>query len=175
MDPLLKKVAVRYGGIMSAIAVLYLVIAYVVDPYYIMWEFVRYPLNIVLLIMSVLTFKKWNGGYSSFKETFSAWILPTIMTTAILIVVKLILFWGIDPNFITELRGYEVQFQQYVAKLANPTPEQLQMQAEMLDEQLAVKTKVGLINEYLFLIVVNTIFGLLISAALTKAKPLDTK
>lgn len=171
MNPLLKKVASRYGLIMSAIAVLYLLGAYFINPYYIVWEFVRYPLNIVILVMSMLAFRKLNGGYSSFRETFSAWILPTIYTVVTLLVVKLMLFWVIDPQLNTDMTKYNKQLQIEVAKMAGATPEQLEMQREQLDDRMTNMTKMSLVQQSMFFIVVNAIFGLIISVAFTKNRP----
>lgn len=171
MHPLLKKVALKYGLIMSALAVAYLLVAYLVNPYYIVWEFVRYPINIVLLVMSMVAFKKLNGGYSSFRETFSAWILPTIYTVAILGVFKFLLFWGIDSQLRVDMVEYNKQFQVDLAVMAGATPEQLELQAEKLEGQITEMTVVGLLQQSMFFIVVNAIFGLLFSAAFAKSNP----
>lgn len=173
MQPEMKSIAIKYGGIMAAIAILYKVIAYIVDPYYLFspWESTRYLINAVVLIMAMLAFRKVNGGYSSFQETFSAWMLPSIFVIVAVILFKILLFWGIDPDLRERVPEITREVQVNMAKAMGATDGDLAAQSEKLDASITPLTISSLLKEGMTYIIGNAIFGLLFAAAFTKRKP----
>ncbi len=86
MSPLDKKLAIQYGIISTLLSVLYVLGIYIVDEslFTSQWGGMVVLLGtLVLFIVAVLQYKKENGGYASFREAFSAFMLPFIFATVL--------------------------------------------------------------------------------------------
>jgi hypothetical protein len=109
MNPIVKKYAVKHGLIVGGIAALYTLIAYLIDPTLFVNWFMGIALmvvNFVILVMATVNTRKEQGGFISFKDAFSAFLVAALVGTLISTTVNIMIFNVVDPDFkeeITEL------------------------------------------------------------------------
>ncbi|MDG1253458.1 MAG: DUF4199 domain-containing protein [Schleiferiaceae bacterium] len=84
MSPLLKKITVQFGILSTLLSVLYVLTVYIIDEtmFTSQWGGMAVLFaTLVLFVLGVLQFKKQNGGFATFREAFSAFMLPFILAT----------------------------------------------------------------------------------------------
>ena len=101
MNDNMKKTALNFGLIISAVGVLFTLIAYVIDEKL----FVNPVATISVLVISIVlpffairSYKKLNNGFASFREAFSAFILPIILSLFVNFLFNMLLHRVIDSD-----------------------------------------------------------------------------
>ena len=173
MNPLVKKYGIKHGLIIAAIAVGYYLIAYLFNEQLFVNWWIGISIMVVyfiILIMSVVSVKKEQGGYIEFKDAFSVFTLSWIVNTAITFVFTILLFHVID----TELgaRIIDMTIETTVGFM-----EKMNVPEEALDEAI---TKIeegdnysigGIVKGNLMGIVFAAVMGLIVAAFMKKPKP----
>ncbi|MDA8787492.1 DUF4199 domain-containing protein [Schleiferiaceae bacterium] len=111
MSPLLKKIAIQFGILSTIFSVLYVLTVYIIDEsmFTSQWGgIIVLLLSLVIFVVGVLQFKKQNGGYATFREAFSAFMLPFILATLLGMVFNLTFYNLIDAELAA--RNGERQF-----------------------------------------------------------------
>lgn len=101
MNENMKKTALNFGLIISAVGILFSLTAYVIDEKL----FVNPIATILVLVISVVlpffairSYKKLNNGFASFREAFSAFILPVILSLFVNFLFNMLLHNVIDSD-----------------------------------------------------------------------------
>jgi len=111
MNPIMKKIAIQYGVLNTVITVLYVLGIYIVveNLYTSRTGGILVLLaTLVVFILAVIAFKKQNGGYASFREAFSAFMLPFIVAALLGMVFNLTFYNFVDSELAA--RNGERQF-----------------------------------------------------------------
>ena len=101
MNELVKKHGLKYGSIFGIIAVVYTIGVYAIDEsIFAKWwiNLAFTTLGIVLFIIASAKVKKDQGGYISFRDAFSAFMLAVIVYLAIATAGNILLFHVIDTG-----------------------------------------------------------------------------
>lgn len=158
-------------GVIGIAAVLFY---HFTDPklYLSYWDFfVRSPFNMVILILAILAFRKANGGYSEFRETFSAWMLPAMVGIFSVALVKYVLLFHVNPEYKDEFPKWSREIQQETALSLGASEEQIEVQQEQLADAVPLTFKSFLYTDVMLRFMANALFGLLFAAAFTKRNP----
>ncbi|KRO71788.1 MAG: hypothetical protein ABR83_07075 [Cryomorphaceae bacterium BACL18 MAG-120924-bin36] len=86
MDSTTKRIAINYGLIVSAVAVGYTLISYIVNEAWLSSQAGGIFMLLAMLVIpyfGVREFKKANDGYATFREAFSAYVLPLIVSAVV--------------------------------------------------------------------------------------------
>ncbi|NVK04616.1 MAG: DUF4199 domain-containing protein [Flavobacteriia bacterium] len=174
MNQNMKKIALLYGGIMGVIGIAAVLYYHFADPklYLSYWDyFLRSPFNMVILILAMLAYRKANGGYSEFRETFSAWMLPAMVGILSVALVKYVLLFHVNPEFKDKFPEWTREIQQEAAISLGATEEQIEVQQEQLSEAVPLTFKSFFYIDVMMRFMANALFGLLFAAAFTKRNP----
>ena len=173
MNPLVRKIGMKYGLMLAAISSGYYLVAYLFDEnlFANMWMgLIIMVVAFSLLIMSVVTLKKEQGGYVKFKDAASVFTFSWIINVAVSIVITILLFHVIDPELGDRVK--EMTIESTVSMLEKfGTPQ------EAMDEAIAKikETDQFAIGEIfqgnLISIVFALIMGLIVAAFFKKEKP----
>jgi hypothetical protein len=181
MSPLHKKLAIQYGIISTLLSVLYVLGIYIVDEslFTSQWGGMVVLLGtLVLFIVAVLQYKKENGGYASFREAFSAFMLPFIFATALSLVFNLTFYNFVDADlaarnadrqFDQMLEMPEEQLQGAMTFMGVATTDELQ--ANLLEKAEESKTVLGQLKGGGMGLVFFAILGLIVAAVTKKNRP----
>lgn len=173
MNESMKQIAIKYGVYLSLTNLAYLLYAYLIDSS----VFTNTAPGIILFfvaigfgIFAVGKFKQANGGYATFKEVFSTYILTAIVATLVGTAFTLLIFGLIDPEF-----GSEVMDQIVEKTLerfeGSGLPED---QVDEIIDRIANSDPFGLVGQLKSAagsIAFNAIVGLIVGAAMKKNNP----
>jgi len=112
MNAIVKKFAVKHGLIVGGIAALYTLIGYLVDPtLFVNWYMgiALMVVNFVILVMASVNTKKAQGGFITFKESFSSFVIAAAVATAISTVFNMLIFGVVDPEFKEQLTEMTIE------------------------------------------------------------------
>ncbi|KAB2814731.1 DUF4199 domain-containing protein [Phaeocystidibacter luteus] len=173
MNEHVKKHSVQWGLIVAAIGISYYVVAYSVDwSLYTNWVagLLILFLNIGLLIVPVVKVKKAQGGFLSFKEGFSAYVVAWIVQSLVSVTFSILLFNVIDPQAGVEINEMIIDAQIEMMEGFGMPDQQLAEAVEQLEGQnsFSVETQVtGMIKG----IVLGAVIGLIVGAIFSKKRP----
>ncbi len=173
MNNAVKTAASKFGPIIAAIGITYTLIAYLVDMRLMvnMWAgMTLWLINFVLLIISVRTAKKMMGGFISFKNAFSTFLLTYVLATLLSTGFNMILFGVVDTNAAEELQ--ELTIETSVSFMENfGTPEsEIEKQVEAMEENNAFAL-VNQVQGFFWGVIIYAILGLIVAAVMKKDKP----
>ncbi|MEC8458935.1 MAG: DUF4199 domain-containing protein [Bacteroidota bacterium] len=126
--------------------------------------------NFLVCFWSVVELKKRKGGFATFKEVFSVFMINRIINITLSVGFVVLLYFVIDTDFrdlIVE-KQYEMQYE----RLLN-----LNISEERIENQLAIMSNWNAKNIKVYLatwsgyIVVNAIISLIVAAAMKKNNP----
>ena len=173
MNPLVKKIGIRNGLIMSGISVGFYLIAYLFneDLFANFWIGIgMWVVFFVILLMSVFSLKKLQGGFISFREAVSVFTLPWIVNVLISIVFTILLFHVIDTDLATRVSELTIETTvSFMERVGTPqeaidqTIEEMQKQ----DNYSISKIFLGNLSSIIFALIV----GLIVAAISKKEKP----
>ncbi len=169
-----KKFGTRFGIYMGIIGVLYSVIIWAIDEalFIELWW-----LSILLFLVALGFFvaaqvqtKKALGGYASFREVFSAFMIGAIVYMAISTIFGLLLFQIIDPDLGPRIKEKTIVFT--IERL-----ESMNLPEEAIDEQLAKMEEqdqysvMGQLKSFLIGTIFFAVVGAIASLITRKNKP----
>lgn len=82
MNESMKKTILNYGIYAAAVTILFTTYAYVMDELLMispMAQAIVFVVSLVVLILGVRAFKQSNGGFATFKEAFTAFVLASFV------------------------------------------------------------------------------------------------
>lgn len=176
MNPIVKNASVKYGLIFAAISIAYYLIAYVVDnSLFANWTMgiLLFVALIVVLILGVREAKKKMGGFISFRDAFSTFVVGWIVNAVIGALFSILLFQVIDPGLAETVKELTMDRTIEMMESFNMSDEQIQEAIAQTEEQMSDQFSTGKqLMGILWNIVFGTIIGLIVAAAMKKDKPL---
>ncbi len=163
MNNIVKFTASRYGIIAASIGIAYTYIAYLVDLKSLAGGISGIGLFVLILILfiaAVNSVKKAQGGYISFKEAFTTFVVAYIINALIVTLFKILLFNVADPkaadeinkviiqntiNLMERLRVPESQIESTIQNLENNNPFSANSQVRSFFLEIIFFAVIGLI------------------------------
>lgn len=166
------KPAMEMGLYLLLISVLYLVLAYAVDPglFTNMWGGIFIFLtNMVLMALAPVRVRKLNGGIISFQHAFTAVILTFLIAVIPYNLINYVLFNWIDPEMAITVKEKSVEMAVSWMQKMNVPQEAMDQSIEeiMQTDQFSLS---GIINGLWKAFIFFAIYGLIV-AAIVKRKP----
>lgn len=169
-----KKFGTRFGIYMGIIGVLYSVIIWAIDEslFIKLWwlSLLLFLVALGLFVAAQVQTKKALGGYASFREVFSAFMIGAIVYMLISTAFGLLLFQVIDPDLGPRIKEQTIVFT--MERLEN-----MGLPDEALDEQLAKLEEqdqysvVGQLKSFLMGTLFFAVVGAIASLITRKNKP----
>lgn len=173
MNDDMKQIAIKYGTYLALLNIAYLLYAYLLD----MSVFTSTWPGIILFfcgigfgIFSVGKFKQSNGGYASFKEVFSTYILTAIVAIVIGTVFTALLFSIIDPQFAADAMDMIVEVTLERFENAGMSGDQIDQIITRIEGSNPFGIS-GQLKSAAFSIMFNAIIALIVGAAMKKNNP----
>jgi hypothetical protein len=173
MDTTIKSTASRFGLIIASVGIFYTLMAYLVNLELLVNTFAGlglWALNMVLLIVAITQVKKAFGGYISFKEAFSTFILTYIISALVSSVFGILLFSVIDPEAADRVQELIIETTVNMMERFGAPEDSITEQVEQLEStnQFSASNQV---RGFFTGIVLYAIIGLIVAAVMKKNKP----
>ncbi len=173
MNPAIKSTTSRFGLIIAGISIAYTLIAYLVNLKLLVNTFAGIGLwvtTMVLLVIAVLSVKKAGGGYISFRDAFSTFILTYIISALISSVFSILLFSVIDPEAAVRLQELIIETTVNMMDKFGAPESSIEEQVENMEgsNQFSIGSQV---RGFFTGIVVYAVIGLITAAIMKKNKP----
>lgn len=180
MDSTTKRIAINYGLVVSAVAVGYTLVAYIVNEAWLSSQVGGIVMLLAMLLIpyfGVREFKKANDGYATFREAFSAYVLPLILSAVVGLAFNWLMHNVIDSELATRMgeRVYERfaempedQRKGVMAFMGAANDAELKAESiKMTTEQVTIS---GMLKSSGVGIIMYAVVGLIV-AAITKKNP----
>tara|TARA_R110000850_G_scaffold146781_1_gene268895 strand:+ start:1321 stop:1875 length:555 start_codon:yes stop_codon:yes gene_type:complete len=173
MDSTIKSVASRFGLIIASVGIFYTLMAYLIDLKLMvntMAGIGLWVVNMILLIVAVSQVKKAFGGYLSFKEAFSTFILTYSITALVSAVFGILLFSVIDPEAAERVQVLIIETTVQLMERFGAPESSITEQVEKLEatNQFSV---VNQVKGFFSGIVLYAVIGLIVAAIMKRNKP----
>ena len=125
MNELIKKQAVKFGLIIAAISIFSMMMIYAIDiALMVSWIsiVVSFLISMIITVIGVISVKKIQQGFISFKEAFVTYFLISLVSILIYNAFNILLFNVIDPDLKTEIKEITIQKTEQMLENFN-TPE----------------------------------------------------
>lgn len=173
MNPTIKSIAIKYGSIFGALNVLYILYAYIIDKTIFTMAgpgILIFFVGIGIYVFAIAKVKESQGGYATFKDVFSTYIISGVVATAIGSGFTILLFGVIDPEFASEIM--ELIIDTTLDKLEGSGMSDDQI-TEIIDKVQGSEPFgiLGQLKSAAFSIMFNAVVGLIVAAAMKKNNP----
>ncbi|MEY2963767.1 MAG: hypothetical protein RL754_1028 [Bacteroidota bacterium] len=173
MNPTIKTIGVKFGAYYGLVSIVYALYAYLFDAniYNQAWTGILFfLLSVGIYMYAVAKVKKEFGGYITFKEAFSTFMVAAVVATAISTVFSMLLFGVIDPQYADLLFENTKEMMYNRLEGANLPEEKVAEILATLDERNPF-TVGSLVRNFFFGVAFSAIIGLIVSAAMKKNNP----
>lgn len=174
MEQSVKSVAIRFGLITGVISLINLALGYAVfEPGSMAGSYSSLAAIVITLAITVATafrLKAIQGGYASFKQIFSTYMVSRIIQFSMLMAAMMLLYLVVDTDFAAQMAQLETDNILKQGELRNTPPKEIEVQLERAKEFNVTVAKTHLIN-WLVYISINTPIGLLLAAGTKKVNP----
>lgn len=174
MNPIVKKYALKFGRIGAAISVLFTLVAYLfANELFVTWYVgvLSLVVNFVLYLMAVLGAKKEMGGYISFKDSFSAFVVAAVINIVVTYVLNIVLFTVLDQDMAAQLQEMQIEKQVEMMETFG-TPEEAMEEAITQLEENDLYSVESQLKGIMFAVLFAAVIGLLVAAVTKKAEPI---
>lgn len=179
MNADVKKIGIRFGLIISGLGIAYYLIPYLIDPallgntYYGIFLWVMKITNLILLVVGVAQVRKLFGGFITFKDAFSTYMVGAIISVAIVSTFTILLFQVIDPEVVGVIE--EATITSAVDLMEKFGAQEADIEKAIVDIEARFDEQYELSKQLLAIgvsIVVNAIIGLIVGLILKKDQPM---
>ena len=181
MDSTTKRIAINYGLIVSAVAVGYTLISYIVNEAWLSSQAGGIFMLLAMLVIpyfGVREFKKANDGYATFREAFSAYVLPLIVSAVVGLAFNWLMHNVIDSELATRMgervyeRFAEMPEEQRKGVMAfMGAANEAELKAESIKMTVDQTSIVGMLKSTGIGIIMYAIVGLIVGAVAKKNRP----
>tara|TARA_R110002072_G_scaffold201753_3_gene359583 strand:- start:1978 stop:2553 length:576 start_codon:yes stop_codon:yes gene_type:complete len=173
MNEIIKKNSSKFGLISGGIAIAYFLAAYLIDEALFVNMILGIALwiaYIVFFILSVAQSKKALGGFISFKDAFSGFVLTAIIYSLLVTMFSIFLFNVMDPELGLRLKEASIEKSIEIWESIGLTDDQI---SESLEKMEAMDTYSisNLGKSFLYSIIGYSILGLIVAAIMKKDRP----
>jgi len=173
MNPIVKSNGIKYGVIFALVAIVYSFAVYVIDESF----FTNWWISIVLMLGGVALFvvasvkaKSEMGGFITFREAFSAFMIAAIVYILASTLANMLLFHVIDPELGGRIQEMIIELMYERFEKFGMGEEQIAEAIQKMEEQDSFSMKgqlKGIFTGILFFAVI----GLISSLIIKKNKP----
>lgn len=166
------KPAIEMGVYLLLISILYLVLAYTVDPglFTNIWGGIAiFLLNMVLIAMSPVRVRKLNGGFITFQHAFTAVIITFLVAIIPYNLVNYVLFNFIDPEMAATVKEKSVEMTISMMESFGAPQETMDeaIKEVMATDQFSLSTILnGILKAFIFF----AVYGLIVAAIVKRKK-----
>ncbi len=173
MNDVVKSTAIKYGLIVAAIGIGFMLMAYLINLEILTKWWVGIALWVVALVLFIVAVSKARaqmGGIISFKEAFATFIVAYLVNAVLTTVFSLLLFNVIDPDAAERL-------QDMIIESTAQTMENFGAPEESIDEtisQMSEASQFGVgqqIRGFFTGIIIYSVIGLIVAAVMKKKRP----
>lgn len=173
MNEIIKKNSSKFGLITGGLGIAYYLLAYLVDE----TLFVNMGIgilfwlgNIVLFIVAVAQSRKQLGGYITFKEAFSGFMLTAIIYALLITLFSMVLFNVVDPELAATLKEATIEKSVELLEAMGQSNSEIEKSVAAMEEadNYSVSSQ-G--KSFIFIILGYSILGLIVAAIMKKNKP----
>ncbi len=173
MNEHVKSQAIRFGSIAGGLALAYTLMAYLVDLTLMTNPWVGilfWVVTLILLIIAVSRAKAAMGGFISFKEAFSTFIVAYVIYALITTAFSMLLFNVVDTAAAAELQEMIIESSVGMMESFGAGEEQIEQSVEAMESQNSFGV-MGLLQSFFWGIVGYAVIGLIVAAFMKKNKP----
>jgi hypothetical protein len=173
MNEIIKKNAIKFGGIATALSVLYTYLVYAFnEDLFVEWQYTMIVqlVGLGLFVAAVVNSKKEMAGFISFREAFSSFMVAGILSIIIGTLFSLLLFHVIDTDLGPRIQDKIIVKMEERFEKMNMSDEQLQAMVDRMESQdtFAVSTQ---LKSILYGIIFYAFIGAIVAAILKKNRP----
>jgi hypothetical protein len=173
MNGTMKQTAIKYGVYLALVNLSYVLYAYLVDQSVLTltWPgIILFFCGIGFGTFSVAKFKQGSGGYASFKEAFSTYMLTSIVAVLIGTVFTIVLFSVIDPDFAAGVMDMILETTMERFESSGLSDEQIDSIISRIEGSNPFSAA-GQLKSAAFSIMFNALIALIVAAAMKKNNP----
>lgn len=181
MDSTTKRIAINYGLVVSAVAVGYTLVAYIFNEAWLSSQGGGIIMLVAILLVpyfGVRDFRKSNDGFATFREVFSVYMLPLILSTLVGIAFNWLLHHVIDPKLAIRMgeRVYErfaemPEDQRKGVMAFMGAANDAELKAESIKMTAEQVTILGMLKSSGVGIIMYAVVGLIVAAITKKNRP----
>jgi hypothetical protein len=174
----MKDYILKNGLILGSISIVLLLTSYTLGVDFFLndtWSIIKGLTPYVILIFLVINYKKWVGGFLSFKETFTVTLGISLAGAFFTTFFSIILFNFIDPDFAVLLKEFTIE--KLVVQLEQlPESNAMYSVMESLIEQTQEEDIYSISNQataFFYSLFFHIIIAAIIAAFVKKDKPIE--
>jgi hypothetical protein len=174
MNPYIKKYAMNFGIIAAVISILYSLIAYLVDQSLfvnLVAGVVMMVIGFVLYIMSPLRVKRDQGGYITFRDAVTSFVLTFIIAGITGVIWNLLLFNVIDPELQSTVQEMTIEKSVQMMERFGAPEESIDQSIAQMEETNNYSLG-NQVKGFFMMLLFMTIVGLIVAAIIKKDPPL---
>ncbi|MEY3941426.1 MAG: DUF4199 domain-containing protein [Schleiferiaceae bacterium] len=181
MDATTKRIAINYGLLVSAVTVGYTLVAYIINEVWLSSQVGGILMLLAMLVIpyfGVREFKKAHEGYATFREAFSAYVLPLIVSAVVGLAFNWLMHNVIDGELATRMgeRVYErfaemPEEQRKGVMTFMGVSTEAELKAESIKMTVDQTTIMGMLKSTGAGIIMYAIVGLIVAAVAKKNRP----
>ena len=171
-----KSTASRFGIIAAVISIAYTLIAYLFDLSLMVnpWMGIAlWVIGLVIYIVAVSQTRNKLGGFISFRDAFSSFILAYIISSLLATAFNILLFTAIDPGAAEELQDMSIEATVEMLENFGAPTSQIEDTIDQMEgtNQFSV---LQVVEGFFWGIVVYAIIGLIVAAIMKRNPPVIT-
>lgn len=173
MKNAVKSNASRFGLIAAAISIAYTLFAYLIDISLMVNVFAGIGLWVVGLVLFILAVSKAKGqlgGFISFRDAFSTFVLAYIIYALISTAFNILLFGLIDTAAAEQIRELTIEAQVQLMERIGASESQIEDNIAVLEKSNPYAIG-SLVQGFFWGVVVYAIIGLIVAAIMKKNPP----
>lgn len=173
MNQIIKTKGISFGLILGFILALMTTYGYAIDlelftSYWLL--ILNFFIVIIIGILAVAFTKKALGGFITFKEAFTVYVITIAMGLLISLIVGYLIFNVVDPGIKTQLTDMTIEKTVETMERFNVPQENIDEAIENIREQDSFSIA-NQIKSYFIMVAIYSLFGLLIALILKRNDP----
>lgn len=173
MNDIVKNNALKFGLIAGIIPILYTLYAYLIDLTLMVNFFSGIGMWIVMMVIFILSVsktKKALGGFITFKNAFSTFILSYLVSAVLSGLFSILLFVVIDPEVSEQINELTIEKSVEMMERFGTPEAEIDRQVEAMEGQNNFNM-MGILKSMLMGILIYSVLGLIIAAIMKKKEP----
>lgn len=169
---------ILHNGLLGGCAtVVYMLVLYLIDPklmFHPLWAFVPYLVIFPLFMtLAALADRRDNEGYIKMEEAFKSVFFTAAFALFLLVAFNFLMKVVINPKLVGVERQANIDFLEWVAELGEADADQIETAIEQIEEADLTPHLGNTIVSYILSLMMGTIPGLIIAAAVRRLKPIE--
>lgn len=173
MNEIIKKNSTKFGLIGGGLAIAYFLVAYLIDES--LWVnkasgVLLWLAYITIFVLGVVQSKKQLGGFITFKEAFSGFMLAAIIYSLLVTVFSMLLFNVVDPDLAVRLKETSLEKNIELLETLGQSDDEIALAIEKI-ENIDSFSIVNMGKSFIYGILGYSLLGLIVAAILKRNRP----